>query len=116
MNSLEIQQILMTICDIICAQTSTFMQITIMDENDNPPVFDEPKQKVTMDENSNLQLCVSARDADSGENGFVRYSLESGGNGKSSVAIVNLCTSLKVFSVLSIRFFLNGFFFCNAFF
>lgn len=55
--------------------------VSILDVNDNPPIFDLPEYTVSISELSRLDTSVvnvSAQDQDSGLNGMVRYSLLSG--------------------------------------
>uniref|UniRef100_A0A8C6UY47 Protocadherin gamma-C3 n=1 Tax=Neogobius melanostomus TaxID=47308 RepID=A0A8C6UY47_9GOBI len=55
---------------------STLLLITILDVNDNAPVFDEPVKKVTLLENVALGTLVTklnATDSDSGSNGEVSF-------------------------------------------
>uniref|UniRef100_A0AAY4BDA8 Cadherin domain-containing protein n=1 Tax=Denticeps clupeoides TaxID=299321 RepID=A0AAY4BDA8_9TELE len=55
---------------------STVIRVTVLDANDNLPVFTEPVYKVSLPENSPLNtvvVTVSATDADEGANGEVTY-------------------------------------------
>ncbi|CAL1540134.1 unnamed protein product [Lymnaea stagnalis] len=55
--------------------------ITVLDENDNPPVFLEDSYSITLDENyppNSVFLTVNASDADSGPNAEVKFSITSG--------------------------------------
>ena len=59
---------------------SVKVNITITDQNDNPPVFSEMEYNVTVQENSPVNssiLVVTASDADSGDNGQVSYKFSS---------------------------------------
>ena len=60
-------------------RTGTLLvNITIVDENDNEPVFTEPAYAVTVDEDVRegfVLLRLTATDRDSGDNGRVRYRL-----------------------------------------
>ena len=59
---------------------SVNVNITITDQNDNPPVFSEMEYNITVQENSPVNssiLVVTATDADSGENGQVSYKFSS---------------------------------------
>ncbi|XP_022814420.1 protein dachsous [Spodoptera litura] len=54
------------------------VNITILDVNDNPPVFAESVYSATIPENATVGtpvLKVSATDSDSGENGLIEYSI-----------------------------------------
>ncbi|XP_028838471.1 protocadherin beta-16-like isoform X14 [Denticeps clupeoides] len=55
---------------------STVIRVTVLDANDNLPVFTEPVYKVSLPENSPLNtvvVTVSATDADEGANGEATY-------------------------------------------
>ncbi|XP_072252467.1 protocadherin gamma-A11-like [Leuresthes tenuis] len=55
---------------------STVIKITVLDANDNAPVFSQAVYKATLPENSLIDtvvVTVSATDADEGENGKVTY-------------------------------------------
>ncbi|XP_046692113.1 cadherin-23 isoform X2 [Silurus meridionalis] len=57
------------------------LTITILDRNDNPPVFSPSSFTVRLPENSPTGVVVtqlSATDADAGSNGWLQYRLESG--------------------------------------
>ncbi|CAH2040130.1 unnamed protein product, partial [Iphiclides podalirius] len=61
--------------------TSVPVNIKVLDENDNPPVFSQKVYKSTIAENLQLEppaaiLQVLAEDRDEGENGRVEYSIE----------------------------------------
>ncbi|XP_052738209.1 fat-like cadherin-related tumor suppressor homolog isoform X2 [Bicyclus anynana] len=59
-------------------QSSAKVQIEVLDANDNDPVFERAQLEVTLAENGAAGAVVArvaARDADSGENGYVSYSL-----------------------------------------
>uniref|UniRef100_A0A8C8FMA8 Cadherin domain-containing protein n=1 Tax=Oncorhynchus tshawytscha TaxID=74940 RepID=A0A8C8FMA8_ONCTS len=75
--------------DVGGLNSSVPLTVTIMDQNDNPPVFNPPSLTVHLPENSLIYvwetcpLCVvvtqlSASDADSGSNAWLLYRLESG--------------------------------------
>ncbi|KAM4653611.1 LOW QUALITY PROTEIN: uncharacterized protein AAGF69_011239 [Amazona ochrocephala] len=64
--------------------SSTALVLEVSDVNDNAPVFEEAAYSAYMVENNaagELVLHVSARDADAGSNGRVRYSMEGGSAG-----------------------------------
>ncbi|XP_065546888.1 uncharacterized protein LOC136020088 [Lathamus discolor] len=64
--------------------SSTALVLEVSDVNDNAPVFEEAAYSAYVEENNAagaLVLHVSARDADAGSNGRVRYSLEGGSAG-----------------------------------
>ncbi|KAG7324408.1 hypothetical protein KOW79_012424 [Hemibagrus wyckioides] len=55
---------------------TTLLLITVLDVNDNPPVFEEPVKRVSLSENSPIGTVVAklnATDADSGTNGEISY-------------------------------------------
>lgn len=55
---------------------TTLLLITVLDVNDNPPVFEEPVKRVSLLENSPIGTVVAklnATDADSGTNGEISY-------------------------------------------
>ncbi|XP_042564400.1 protocadherin beta-16-like isoform X37 [Clupea harengus] len=55
---------------------SATIHVTVLDANDNLPIFSQPVYKVSLPENSALGtvvLCVTATDADEGANGEVTY-------------------------------------------
>ena len=59
-------------------QSSAKVIIKVQDANDNAPIFSTPNTEVSMDENEPSGTYVTrvlASDADSGENGFVSYSI-----------------------------------------
>ncbi|XP_056292165.1 cadherin-23 [Pseudoliparis swirei] len=61
--------------------SSVPLTVTILDQNDNPPVFRPPSFSVRLPENSPAGVVVtqlSASDADSGSNGWLTYRLVSG--------------------------------------
>ncbi|KAM3964103.1 cadherin-related tumor suppressor fat [Aphomia sociella] len=61
--------------------TKTKVQINILDENDNSPVFDPKQYSASVPENASIGanvLQVSATDVDEDANGRVRYSIASG--------------------------------------
>ncbi|XP_030626789.1 cadherin-23 [Chanos chanos] len=67
--------------DIGGLNSSVPLSITILDQNDNPPVFNPPSFTVHLPENSPTGVVVtqlSATDADSGSNGWLLYRLEGG--------------------------------------
>ncbi|XP_062375049.1 cadherin-23 [Sardina pilchardus] len=67
--------------DVGGLNSSVPLSITILDVNDNPPVFNPPSFTVRLPENSPTGVVVtqlSASDADSGANGWLLYRLESG--------------------------------------
>ncbi|KYN09067.1 Cadherin-related tumor suppressor [Trachymyrmex cornetzi] len=61
--------------------SSTIVSVTVLDENDNSPVFDPRQYFATIAENASIGasvLQVSAMDLDEGANGRVRYSIAMG--------------------------------------
>ncbi|XP_037533900.1 cadherin-23 [Nematolebias whitei] len=67
--------------DIGKLNSSVPVTVTILDQNDNPPVFNPSSFSVHLPENSPTGVVVtqlSATDADSGSNGWLMYRLESG--------------------------------------
>ncbi|XP_028278698.1 cadherin-23 [Parambassis ranga] len=67
--------------DIGGLNSSVPLTVTILDQNDNPPVFSPSSFSVRLPENSPTGVVVtqlSATDADSGSNGWLMYRLESG--------------------------------------
>ncbi|XP_011701166.1 PREDICTED: cadherin-related tumor suppressor [Wasmannia auropunctata] len=61
--------------------SSIIISITVLDENDNSPLFDPKQYFATIAENASIGasvLQVSATDRDEGANGRVRYSIEMG--------------------------------------
>ncbi|KAF7666879.1 hypothetical protein LDENG_00090080 [Lucifuga dentata] len=67
--------------DIGGLNSSVPLTVTILDQNDNPPVFNPSSFSVHLPENSPTGVVVtqlSATDADSGSNGWLTYRLESG--------------------------------------
>ncbi|TST98568.1 Cadherin-23 [Bagarius yarrelli] len=67
--------------DIGGLNSSVPLTITILDRNDNPPVFSPSSFTVHLPENSPTGVVVtqlSATDADAGSNGWLQYRLESG--------------------------------------
>uniref|UniRef100_UPI00358E6C03 protocadherin Fat 1-like isoform X2 n=1 Tax=Myxine glutinosa TaxID=7769 RepID=UPI00358E6C03 len=55
------------------------LHLSVQDVNDNPPAFSAPRYSVAVYENTAVGTpvgCVSATDADSGENGHITYYLE----------------------------------------
>ncbi|KAA8590065.1 hypothetical protein FQN60_013999, partial [Etheostoma spectabile] len=67
--------------DIGGLNSSVPLTVTILDQNDNPPVFSPSSFTVRIPENSPTGVVVtqlSATDADSGSNGWLMYRLESG--------------------------------------
>lgn len=59
-------------------QSSAKVKIAVIDANDNDPVFGEDDVEVTLAENGpsgSVVARVSARDADSGENAYISYSI-----------------------------------------
>ncbi|KAM8994170.1 protocadherin gamma-B5-like [Ara ararauna] len=64
--------------------SSAALVLEVSDVNDNAPIFEEAAYSAYVAENNaagELVLHVSARDADTGRNGSVRYSLEGGSAG-----------------------------------
>ncbi|TMS04323.1 Cadherin-23 [Larimichthys crocea] len=67
--------------DIGGLNSSVPLTVTILDQNDNPPVFSPSSFSVRLPENSPTGVVVtqlSATDADSGSNGWLTYRMESG--------------------------------------
>ncbi|XP_045556594.1 cadherin-23 [Salmo salar] len=67
--------------DVWGLNSSVPLTVTILDQNDNPPVFNPPSLTVHLPENSPTGVVVtqlSASDADSGSNAWLLYRLESG--------------------------------------
>ncbi|XP_068597669.1 cadherin-23 [Brachionichthys hirsutus] len=67
--------------DVGGLNSSVPLTVTILDQNDNPPVFSPPSFIVRLPENSPTGVVVtqlSAADADSGSNGWLTYRLEGG--------------------------------------
>uniref|UniRef100_A0A3B4TJP7 Cadherin-23 n=1 Tax=Seriola dumerili TaxID=41447 RepID=A0A3B4TJP7_SERDU len=67
--------------DVGGLNSSVPLTVTILDQNDNPPVFSPSSFSVRLPENSPTGVVVtqlSATDADSGSNGWLMYRLESG--------------------------------------
>uniref|UniRef100_A0A3Q2QWK0 Cadherin-23 n=1 Tax=Fundulus heteroclitus TaxID=8078 RepID=A0A3Q2QWK0_FUNHE len=67
--------------DVGGLNSSVPLSVTILDQNDNPPVFSPSSFSVRLPENSPAGVVVtqlSATDADSGSNGWLMYRLESG--------------------------------------
>lgn len=61
--------------------SSTTIIVTVLDENDNSPVFDPRQYSATVAENASIGasvLQVSGTDLDEGANGRVRYSIAAG--------------------------------------
>lgn len=59
-------------------QSSAKVKLTVLDANDNDPVFSREEMEVTVAENGSsgsVVARVSARDADSGENAYISYSI-----------------------------------------
>ncbi|KAK4308169.1 hypothetical protein Pmani_020118 [Petrolisthes manimaculis] len=64
--------------DARLTQSSAKVIIRVLDANDNSPMFSTPNTEVTLDENEPSASYVTrmvATDADSGENGFISYSI-----------------------------------------
>ncbi|XP_056147700.1 cadherin-23 [Lampris incognitus] len=67
--------------DIGGLNSSVPLTVTILDQNDNPPIFNPSSFSIRLPENSPSGVVVtqlSASDADSGANGWLMYRLESG--------------------------------------
>ncbi|XP_059061183.1 fat-like cadherin-related tumor suppressor homolog, partial [Achroia grisella] len=59
-------------------QSSAKVKITVLDSNDNDPIFEQNEMEVTIPENGASGTVVArvvARDADSGENAYISYSI-----------------------------------------
>ena len=76
---------------------STSVNIDILDQNDNPPVFKNPSAQVTIDATwavgKDIYL-ASASDKDAGLNGVVHYQLAANGNGLFKVKVTSGMVSL----------------------
>ncbi|KAM3835604.1 cadherin-23 [Vipera latastei] len=61
---------------------TTTVYVTILDENDNPPVFQQQKYEVTLDEGPGtwnaVLITISAMDRDEGLNGTITYAITEG--------------------------------------
>ncbi|XP_045101942.1 protocadherin-like wing polarity protein stan isoform X7 [Portunus trituberculatus] len=69
---------------------TTDVEITVVDVNDNPPVFSEPSYRASVSEDAGVGasiIQVRANDADAGLNGRVKYSFEGGNDGKGAFSI-----------------------------
>ena len=58
-----------------------YILVSVLDDNDNSPVFTKRSYSTTMSENNEVGLAilgVEATDADSGDNGAIRYSIRDG--------------------------------------
>uniref|UniRef100_A0A3Q3WPX5 Cadherin-23 n=1 Tax=Mola mola TaxID=94237 RepID=A0A3Q3WPX5_MOLML len=67
--------------DVGGLNSSVPLTVTILDQNDNPPVFSPSSFSIRLPENSPTGVVVtqlSATDADSGSNGWLTYRMESG--------------------------------------
>uniref|UniRef100_A0A8C5FTC8 Cadherin domain-containing protein n=1 Tax=Gadus morhua TaxID=8049 RepID=A0A8C5FTC8_GADMO len=67
--------------DVGGLNSSVSLTVTILDQNDNPPIFTPSSYSVRLPENSPTGVVVtqlSASDADAGSNGWLAYRLESG--------------------------------------
>ncbi|XP_056465863.1 cadherin-23-like [Gadus chalcogrammus] len=67
--------------DVGGLNSSVSLTVTILDQNDNPPIFSPSSYSVRLPENSPIGVVVtqlSASDADAGSNGWLAYRLESG--------------------------------------
>lgn len=67
---------------VLCPQATTTVCVTILDENDNAPVFQQQQYEVTLDEgpatlNATL-ITIKALDPDEGPNGTVAYAITEG--------------------------------------
>ncbi|XP_075164704.1 FAT atypical cadherin kugelei [Haematobia irritans] len=59
-------------------QSSAKVKVNVIDANDNDPIFDENNKTVSLNENElagTYVTKVSAKDRDSGENGYISYSI-----------------------------------------
>lgn len=69
---------------------TTDVEITVVDVNDNAPVFSEPSYRASVPEDATIGtsvIQVKASDADAGRNGRVRYSFEGGNNGNGAFTL-----------------------------
>uniref|UniRef100_A0A671Q6N2 Protocadherin Fat 2-like n=1 Tax=Sinocyclocheilus anshuiensis TaxID=1608454 RepID=A0A671Q6N2_9TELE len=69
-----------TVYDLGSPQTSTWklLAVNVLDANDNPPLFSQPRYVVNIPENTEVNKSifkVNAIDLDSGDNGAFKYSL-----------------------------------------
>ncbi|CAI5453354.1 unnamed protein product [Caenorhabditis angaria] len=65
-------------------ESKAFIEITVVDVNDNAPVFEKDSYNITISENITLPaviLTVKASDIDGGQNGKVHYSMASASSG-----------------------------------
>ncbi|ETE62569.1 Cadherin-23, partial [Ophiophagus hannah] len=67
---------------IFVAEATTTVYVTILDENDNPPVFQQQQYEVTLDEGPGtwnaVLITISAMDQDEGLNGTITYAITEG--------------------------------------
>ena len=76
---------------------STSVNIDVLDQNDNPPVFKTPSAQVTIDATWAVGKDIypaSASDKDAGLNGLVHYQLTADGNGLFKVKVTSGMVSL----------------------
>lgn len=82
--------------------------ITVLDENDNPPVFKKQSYTFSAKESINTDWTfglVSATDKDQGSNGVIEYSIVDGNQqGTTDVHIFTVCTGFYLCVWLSGRF------------
>lgn len=71
--------------------------VTVLDENDNPPVFSSPEYDVTVKENiANVTILrLQATDKDSGVNGHLTFTLLNASLGKFKVQRTSRSASLS---------------------
>ncbi|KAF7247329.1 Cadherin-23 [Varanus komodoensis] len=69
-------------CIRVCLQATTTVYVTILDENDNAPVFRQQLYEVTLDEGPGtlnaILITINAVDLDEGPNGTVTYAIIEG--------------------------------------
>lgn len=69
-------------CVSVCSQATTTVYVTVLDENDNAPVFRQQQYEVTLDEGPGtlnaILITINAVDLDEGPNGTVTYAITEG--------------------------------------
>ena len=75
------------------------LTITVLDDNDNAPVFSAPIYEQEVVENvATVSIAVTATDDDIGDNGKIEYSILEGNNGETFViGMFNLIILNKVY-------------------
>lgn len=62
------------------------LTITVLDDNDNAPMFDAPiYQQEVVENTAVVSIVVTAMDSDIGDNGKITYSIFSGNSGQTFV-------------------------------